>query len=148
MRKKIMGVLVIGLLLFIPIFAKADEYIKSISLGTIDNFNLDKASKAWNLTYYDPTGEYATINVVPQDGVTIEGDGKVAITEGQNTFVIKASKGESTQNYTLNVNVVRQELNGDNPVTGDFLPVSIIIVCLGASIGYFAVKRKNKFYKI
>lgn len=149
MKKKISGILVMGLLLLMPNIVKADEYLKSISIGTIDNFNLDRASKVYNLTYYDATGDYATIKVEPQDGVTVEGDGKVAIEEGQNQFVIKATKGDSTQTYTINLNVVRQDISsGNNPATGDFLPISIAFICAGAVGGYLVIKKKNKFYRV
>jgi len=157
--KRIMLFLV-GVILLLPSIAYADEYIESMSFGTID-LNVSESKSVWNLTYYVGNITTAEIKVVPKDGVTIEGDGTVDIVEGSNTFTVEAISDKTSKTYTINVNVVSKSsskansdnsssdnTNSNNPDTGSFLPISLSIFAIAGITGYSIIKKKKKFYRV
>ena len=159
MKKNILTLIfAIGLLLIIPINASAESLISSIEVEGIGPLNLSK--KTWNLGY-STSFDYVNITATPaSDGVTIKGDGKVDIKEGNNNIVITATNGSATESYTINLNVTKKDGKGSasydkdgnvtsNPETGAFLNVTLISAALLCSIAIlYLTRKKQKFFHL
>ncbi len=143
--KKILYV-VLAIVFILPVFVKADSLVDKINIEGIGDLDLTK--KTWNLNL-SSTLDYTVITVKASDGITVEGGGKLDIVEGNNTFVITATDGKITEEYTININVTRpSENNTENPETGAFIPTSIIILAGVSLIGVILLNNKKKFYSI
>lgn len=142
--KKIFFMVVV--LFMMPMFVNAATLVKGISFDGIGELNLSR--NTWNLSLTTSL-DYAEIDVIPtSDDVTITGSGKVAIEEGNNKLVVKATDGTTTEEYTINVKVSRPSKDGSgNPETGAFL--SITTITLGILIGFIIFNiKKTKIVKI
>ena len=143
--KKILYV-VLAIVFMLPVFVKADSLVDKINVEGIGDLDLTK--KTWNLNL-SSTLDYTVITVEAGDGITVEGGGKLDIVEGNNSFVITATDGKITEEYTININVTRpSENNTENPETGAFIPTSIIILAGVSLIGVILLNNKKKFYSI
>ena len=143
--KKILYV-VLAIVFMLPVFVKADSLVDKINVEGIGDLDLTK--KTWNLNL-SSTLDYTVITVEAGDGITVEGGGKLDIVEGNNSFVITATDGKITEEYTININVTRpSENNTENPETGAFMPTSIIILAGLSLVGVILLNNKKKFYNI
>ena len=151
--------LVICLMIFIPLQARAASLISSIEVEGVGPLGM--ARKTYNLDY-STSFDYVNITATPaSEDVTITGAGKVDITEGQNSIVISATDGTNSDSYTINLNVTKISGTGSaatttgtssstgNPETGAFMPILAIIGAFAAAgISVVYLNKNKKFNKI
>ena len=148
--KKIIFSIIIALL-FIPTFTKAATLIDNLEVeASADTFTFNMSKNSWTYTLYTEKST-ATIKVTPKAGVTIKGDGEVPIQEGNNRIEITATDGNNTENYVINLNVVKlvsEDGKIVNPPTGNQIPLITtgILLLMGSVLSMMT--RKAKIYKI
>ena len=157
--KTLLLVVVVGCLFALPSKVFAASLISNIEIEGIGSIGLGRATHDLGLqTSFD----YTNITVTPaNEGITIEGAGKVPIQEGLNKIVITASDGKATETHTINLNVSKisgtiqsgnsYEKGGEikNPETGAFLNYTLIIVSLlSAAFVIKTTTKKAKFHRI
>lgn len=143
MKKILLGLLVF---LIVPFCVNAASLLTNLNVEGIGDLNLSR--RKWNLTLTSSL-DYTNITATALDGVTIEGNGKVALQEGDNQVVVKATDANGeTEDYTINIKLIKKSANEtNNPETGAFLSIGGILVLACLAIGILKLK-KNKFYKI
>ena len=156
-RTRFLTIALLVLFVFIPLRVHAASLISKLEVEGIGDLSL--ARNSWNLQLTTSL-TYANIIATPaNETVTIEGAGKVEVNEGQNQIVVKATSGETTETYTINLNVIKStgnvatgtdvkvvDANGTdvkNPNTGSFVSLTIIMILIGSLI-LIAVNNRNK----
>ncbi len=160
MKKITTNIILLALLLIIPIKASAASLLSKLEVEGIGELSLSKTS--WNLQLTTSL-DYANIIAVPtEETVIIEGDGKVSVQEGQNQIIVKASKEEQVETYTINLNVIKSSVSTNasdpkivddsgtdvkNPDTGSFISYTIMAILAG-SLLVIILKNKKKIFNI
>ena len=145
-------VILVLFLLLIPTYVKAATLIENLEVeSSKDYYTFSMERTSWAYTLFTDQ-DNANIKVTPKAGVTVTGAGVVPVNEGLNKIEFSATDGNNTENYTLNLNVVKTEIGEDgqpvNPPTGDSIPLItigmlLIIGCL-VTLG----TRKASIYRI
>ena len=142
-------VLVIMMAIIIPVKVSAASLLSDLKVEGIGSLNL--AKKSWNLTL-TTTLDYANIMATPaNESVTVEGIGKVKVNEGANTIVVKATDGTNTEEFTININVIKGSYSATdgqsvkNPKTGEnFIKETFIIDVIAVLSIVLIIKNKKK----
>jgi len=148
--KKIIFTILLGVL-FLPTFVKAATLIENLEVErSADTYTFNMSKNSWTYTLYTDK-ETANIKVTAKEGVTVTGNGEVPIQEGANTLTITATDGTNTENYTLNLNVVKVEIkDGEivNPPTGNKIQTISLIILSISGIAITVLNKKKLFYKL
>ena len=157
--KTLLLLLFLGCLFVLPTNAKAASLFSSIEVEGIGEISLAKTSHTLG---FETSLDYVNITATPaSEGVTIEGAGKINITEGMNQIVVTATNGSATESQTINLNVSKisggASVSGnaygkgevENPETGAFFNYTLIVLCIAGAIGILKLaNNKNKFFRI
>ena len=163
MKKKLAYLILLALLIIIPVKANAESLLSRLAVEGIGDLNLQ--SRTWNLGFSTSLGYANIIATGVNDSVKIEGAGKVDVKEGKNTFVITATSGETTETYTINMNVSLNKgaksaapsgegptENGEdvkNPETGGFITTTLFGLSGGAIVlTLISSKSKKKLFSV
>ena len=171
--KKIIYLLV-ALVLFIPVYAKAITPSDALTHLEVQSnggtpFTLNGRT-TFNFTLY---GETQSVNIVAtpaSESYVVEGAGQQEVQEGANTYTVKVTNpaDSSSVTYTVNVNYVHDasynvssstsndSVNYEkgssttkNPETGVFTNIlAIIAIGLASIIGIKLLNKKLKFFRI
>ena len=146
------------LLLILPLKVNAASLLSKLEVEGIGALNLARGT--YNLTL-TTTLDYANIMATPaKEGVEITGTGKINVNAGDNQIVVTATDGTETQNYTINLNVIKAgstanaKSEGDgtpiaNPKTGSLLTKeTVITILLAFLISGLLIRNKRKVYKL
>ena len=144
----LLGVLVIALLF--PITVNAQGALTSLKVKGIDAELTEKST--WKLTYVAPQNYMIVVAETADPTYVVEGAGQVALEDGENTHIVtvKDATGNVLEEYTLNVTKSTPgNGSGDNPETGMFLNISLIVAGLGiALVAYNKASKNKKFSRI
>jgi len=149
--KKVLFMFLLSLLLM-PVYVKAATLIDNLEVErSRDTYTFSMERNSWSYTLFTDK-ETANIKVTPKEGVTVTGAGEVPVQEGSNRVEITATDGTKTENYVINLSVVKStgvdaDGNQINPQTGFEIPYLMIgeFLLMG---GFIALISKRKFYRI
>lgn len=148
--KKITGYILMGILSFfvIPFLVNAEGLLTNLNVDGIGDLNINRRNYTLQLT---TTLDYATISATPaNENVAVEGTGNVAIVEGKNTLIVKATDGVTTEEYVINLTMLRPsgDATDGNPNTGAFASIGALIACLIVAIIAYLVSRRKRVFQI
>lgn len=151
----LLGILLVAFL-FPVMTVKAETALTSLTVKGIkkDGQIVELTEKKkWKLTYVSPQSYMIVVAEVADPSYVVEGAGKVELEDGENTHIVTVKNAEGTviDEYTLVVTKSTSSTvaDKDNPETGMFISISVIVAGLGlASVAYIKASRNKKFNRI